>query len=197
MTSQKSNDKSALTEFNQSVFSIVGDDILEVLSDSNSDRTVVGFWDRLGFDVWLEASFIKIVYKGLKVVDPKEMTQINSDKKLALSFNLREFVFHDEFLVAGITGQDQRLVADIVVAVLVELVLEIILCADGEVDLSFPLLSDLQDTVSPVVGSLGVLLVVDRVVSNDEWVQEVGDRVANTMSNKTMTKNRMMTRIKS
>ena len=51
--------------------------------------------------------------------------------------------------------------------------LEIVFVADGEVDFAFPFLGDLQDSVSPVVGSLGVLDVIDSVVCDDQWILEV------------------------
>lgn len=89
--------------------------------------------------------------------------------------NLREFFLHDELLVASITCQDQRLVTDIIVTVFVEFMLEVILGADGEVDFAFPFLGDLQDAVAPVVSSLSVLGVVDSVVSDNQWILEVGD----------------------
>lgn len=46
--------------------------------------------------------------------------------------NLREFLFHDEFLVTFITGQNDWLIADIIVAEFIELMLEIVFAADGK-----------------------------------------------------------------
>lgn len=64
--------------------------------------------------------------------------------------------------------------------------LELILGADGEVDLSFELSGYLEDAIAPVVGSLGVLLVVHAVVGNDQWVLEVSGGVTSAETDQAM-----------
>lgn len=101
--------------------------------------------------------------------------------------NLREFFLHDEFLVAAITSENQWLVANVIVTVFVQFMLEIIFVADGEVDLALPLLGDLQNTVSPVVCSLSILDVIDGEVSDDQRILEFANRVTCTISNQSVS----------
>lgn len=64
--------------------------------------------------------------------------------------------------------------------------LEFILGADSEVNLSGPFLGDLQNAVAPVVGSLGVLHVVDSIISNNERVLEISRRVSGAQTDQSL-----------
>lgn len=86
----------------------------------------------------------------------------------------REFAIQLELLVLRIASQDDGLVAGVVQTVFVQLMLEVVLGANGEHIRAGVLLGHLQHTVAPVVGALGVLGIVHRVVGDHEGVLEVG-----------------------
>lgn len=106
-------------------------------------------------------------------------------------FNLREFVFHHEFLVLGVTSQHDWLVADKVQSIFVEFMLEVVLRADGKLVFAIIFLCNLQNSVTPVVGAFGVLGVVHCEISDDIRVFKVASALAGTVSNQTMAKKRI------
>lgn len=99
---------------------------------------------------------------------------------------LREFGGHDELLVVLITGQNDGLVSGIVVSVFVQFVLEIVLGTDSKSIVSAVFFGNFENAVSPVVGALWIFGIVDRVVSNDEWIFEILSQITGTVTNKTM-----------
>lgn len=56
-------------EFDESIFAIVGDNVIKVLGNGNGDRTIVIAWDWLRFQVWLEKTVLQIVDELFQVVD--------------------------------------------------------------------------------------------------------------------------------
>lgn len=56
-------------EFNEGIFIIVGNNIFEILGNSNGYWTIVIGWDWFGFQVWFEFAGFQIVDECLKVVN--------------------------------------------------------------------------------------------------------------------------------
>jgi len=101
--------------------------------------------------------------------------------------NAREISGHDELFTFGVLGGNNGLIGGCVVnSKIVHLVLEVILRANSEGEIVLVFLSNLEYTISPVVGPFDILLVVDCKVGNDQWMGEVLCRILGTNSNQSM-----------
>jgi hypothetical protein len=65
--------------------------------------------------------------------------------------------------------------------------LEIIFSTNGKCEAVSKVFGHLQDAVSPVVGSLGILYIIHAVVCNKIWWFEVIDIVSLPVTHQTMT----------
>ena len=55
-------------KFQEHVFLIIDHWFLIVVGNHNMDRALLGFWDRLGFDAWLDFTIYKVLDKAANVV---------------------------------------------------------------------------------------------------------------------------------
>lgn len=56
-------------KFDKCIFIIVGDNIFEVLGNSNGNWTIVIGWDWFGFQVWFKFAGFQIIEECLKIVN--------------------------------------------------------------------------------------------------------------------------------
>jgi len=154
-------------ELDERVLAVVDHQLVKVLGHGHLDGSVVRLGNSLTLDVRLQLVGQQLLNKVLQVLHG-------------------ELVLQGVFEILFIAGQDHGLVANEIVAVLIQFVLEVILGGDRKVDLANELLGNLEHTVAPVVGSLGVLLIVHAEVSSDQGVLEVLDRVLSAVAHKTM-----------
>lgn len=102
-------------------------------------------------------------------------------------YNIRESIFQNVFGSRCIAESHTRfIVANVLETVFVKFLLEIILIADGEGEFILERLCYFQNAVAPVVGSLGVLNVVNAKISDSQRLLELGSIVNGAMANKTM-----------
>jgi len=102
---------------------------------------------------------------------------------------LRECVFHCELSTGSITnGNTGLVIVDILQTKFVQLLLKVIFVADGKSEGIGEGLSNLQDTITPVIGSLRIFDVIDSKISNNNRIFELGCIVHAAMTNQTETK---------
>jgi hypothetical protein len=155
-------------ELDEGVLAVVGDDLVEVLGYGDLDVAAV-LRDRLGLLERLEVIRLQVLHELLEALDA-------------------ELLAEDELLVALVARQDYRLVAlHVVHVVLVKLVLELVLVGDRERVVG-KVLGDFPDAVAPVVRTLGVLHVVDRIVGDDQRLLEFLGVVVASQSDEAVAK---------
>merc|ERR1719317_749551 len=154
-------------ELDQHVFLALCDQLLEIFSncDLHSSSRVV--WHRFRLDPGLHVSSLKLSQEFL------EGCHIKLRGHLVLQ-------------ALSIPGSHDRLVpGSSVESEFAKLAHKVVVVANGKVE-SVVLLPNLEDPVPPVVGALGVLGVVNRVVGSHEWHLEILSIVCSSVSAKSI-----------
>ena len=171
-------------EFNQGVFAIINDYFVEVLSNGGLQWSAV-VWNCFGFHVRLQFSFFNIIQKFLEGFDPIK-------QKNPLTFYifhrpkniLRESVLLGELSTGSIANSNTGLVVvDVFQTKFVQFLLEVVLVANGKTEGIGEGLSNLEDTVTPVVGPLWIFDVVDSIIGNNNRIFELSCIINTAVTN--------------
>jgi hypothetical protein len=171
-------------EFNQGVFAIFNDYFVEVLSNGGLQwSAVVG--NCFGFHVRLQFPFFNVIQKFLEGFDPiKQKNPLTFDIFHRPKDVLRESVLHGELSTGSIANSNTGLVVvDVLQTKFVQFLLEVVLVADSKTEGIGEGLSNLEDTVTPVVGSLGIFDVIDSKIGNNNRIFELSCIVDTAVTN--------------